>query len=63
MTVLANLGMSTQLLVFGICVALGRPAVFAWIALAELALVLCLFLRRELLLRSVARTAADSAAA
>ena len=25
-TVLANLGMSTQLLVFGVCIALGRPA-------------------------------------
>ena len=62
-TVLANLGMSTQLLAFGICAALGRPAVFAWIALAELAFVVCLFLRRELLLRSVARTAVDSAAA
>lgn len=62
-TVLANLGMSTQLLVFGICAALGRPAAFAWIALAELAFVLCLFLRRELLLRSVARTTVDSAAA
>ena len=37
--VLANLGMSTQLLAFGICVALGRPAAFAWIALAELVLV------------------------
>ena len=62
-TVLANLGMSTQLLVFGICAALGRPGAFAWIALAELAFVLCLFLRRELLLRSVARTTVDSAAA
>ena len=51
--VLANLGMSTQLFVFGICVALGRPDAFAWIALSELALVLCLALRRELALRSV----------
>ena len=61
--VLANLGMSTQLLVLGICVALGRPAAFAWIALAELAFVLCLVLRRDLALRSIARTGIDSASA
>jgi phosphatidylglycerophosphate synthase len=54
-TALANLGMSTQLLVFGICVALGRPATFAWVALAELGLVICLAARRELALRSVVR--------
>ena len=52
-SVLANFGMSTQLLVFGICVALGRPGGFAWIALAELVLVLCLALRRELAIRGV----------
>jgi phosphatidylglycerophosphate synthase len=50
-TVLANLGMSTQLLVFGICIALGQPAVFAWIAVSELALVLLLAVRRERFLR------------
>jgi phosphatidylglycerophosphate synthase len=60
---LANLGMSTQLLVFGICVALGSPATFAWIALAELAFVLSLAARRELALRSVARASADSGVA
>lgn len=52
-SVLANLGMSTQLLVFGVCIAAGRPAAFAWIALAELGLVLLLALRRELAIRSV----------
>lgn len=52
-TVLANLGMSTQLVLFGVCIALGRPDAFAWIALAELVFVLCLALRRELLIRSV----------
>ena len=62
MAVLANLGMSTQLLVFGICAALGRPDAFAWIALAELALVLCLVLRRELAIRSVRRPKGGSAA-
>jgi archaetidylinositol phosphate synthase len=59
-SVLANLGMSTQLLVFGACVALGRPAAFAWIALSELALVLLLALRRELVVR-VAHVAEESA--
>jgi archaetidylinositol phosphate synthase len=49
--VLANLGMSTQLVAFGLCIALGRPDAFAWIALGELGLVLCLALRRELALR------------
>jgi phosphatidylglycerophosphate synthase len=50
---LANVGMSTQLLVFGICIGLGRPAAFAWIALAELVPVLLLLLRRELAIRVV----------
>ena len=62
-SVLANLGMSTQLLAFGVCVALGRPIAFAWLALAEVVLVLCLGARRELALRSIARTSGDSAAA
>jgi hypothetical protein len=50
-SVLANLGMSTQLLVFGVCIALGHPALFAWIAVSELALVLLLAVRREGFLR------------
>jgi len=33
---LAQLGMSSQLLAFGICIAAGDPAAFAWVALAEL---------------------------
>ena len=31
--------MSTQLAAFGVCIALGQPPAFAWIALAELAVV------------------------
>ena len=58
LSVLANLGMSTQLLVFGVCLALGRPALFAWVVLSELALVLLLALRRE---RVVAHVAEESA--
>jgi archaetidylinositol phosphate synthase len=59
-SVLANLGMSTQLLVFGACIALGRPATFASVVLCELALVLLLALRRELVIR-VAHVAEESA--
>ncbi len=50
--VLTNLGMSTQLLAFGICIAIGRLAAFAWIAIAELVFVAILILRRELAIRS-----------
>ena len=50
-TVMANLGMSTQLAAFGLCLALGRPTMFVWIVLAELGLVAGLALRRELRLR------------
>jgi hypothetical protein len=52
-SVVANLGMSTQLLAFGICVAAGQPALFAWVALAELGFVLLLCLRRDLRIRAV----------
>ena len=59
-SVLANLGMSTQLLAFGVCIAAGRPALFAWIALAELAFVLVLCLRRELLIRTLTHLKEES---
>jgi phosphatidylglycerophosphate synthase len=58
--VLTNLGMSTQLLAFGTCIALGRPAAFAWIAIAELVLVAMLILRRELAIRSVPQLKEES---
>jgi archaetidylinositol phosphate synthase len=38
-SVLANLGMSTQLAVLGICLVLGAPLVFAWIAVGEAAVI------------------------
>lgn len=38
-SVLANLGMSTQLAVLGFCLVVGAPLVFAWIAVAELAVI------------------------
>jgi len=49
---LANLGMSTQLAAFGVCLALGHPLAFIWLVAAELVFVTVLALRRELLLRS-----------
>ena len=36
---LANLGMSSQLAVFGLCLALGRPLVFAWLVCGELVVI------------------------
>jgi phosphatidylglycerophosphate synthase len=43
----ANLGMSTQLAVFGLLLALGHPVAFAWLALAEVTVVaLALLVRR-----------------
>jgi archaetidylinositol phosphate synthase len=38
-SLLANLGMSTQLAAFGLLLALGHPLVFAWVAVAELAAI------------------------
>jgi phosphatidylglycerophosphate synthase len=46
-TVLANVGLSTQLLVLGICLAAGAPAVYLWFALACLAALVPLQLRAE----------------
>ena len=49
--VFANLGMSTQLAAFGVCVGLGHPLAFVWLVLGELALAALLVLRRETLVR------------
>ena len=53
-SMLANMGMSTQLAAFGICVALGQPVAYAWLVLAQLCFVVALAFRRELLLRDLA---------
>ena len=45
--VLANMGMSTQLAVFGGCIAVGHPLYFVPVVLAELVLVGALVVRRE----------------
>jgi phosphatidylglycerophosphate synthase len=46
-SLLANLGMSTQLAAFGLLVALGHPLGFAWLALAEVAAIALAFLPRR----------------
>jgi phosphatidylglycerophosphate synthase len=45
-SLLANLGMSTQLAAFGLLIALGHPLAFAWLALAEVALIAVVLLIR-----------------
>ena len=50
-TVLANLGLSTQLAVLGLCLVLGEPALYLWVTLASVALLPALQLRRERLAR------------
>ena len=51
-SVLANLGMSTQLAVFGTALALGHPLVYVWLLLAQVVVVVMLFARRETLMRT-----------
>ncbi|HZU19856.1 MAG TPA: CDP-alcohol phosphatidyltransferase family protein [Gaiellaceae bacterium] len=50
--VLANLGLSTQLAALGLCLALGRPAAYAWAVTGCVAIVVLVLLRRELLVRA-----------
>ena len=49
--VLANLGLSTQLAVLGICLVAGVPTLYLWLVVAMLPLLAVLLLRREWLLR------------
>ena len=51
--VLANLGLSTQFLVLGMCLALGAPAVYPWLVLGCLLLLVPLQLRAEQRARAV----------
>jgi archaetidylinositol phosphate synthase len=46
-TVLANLGLSTQLVVLGVCLVLGAPSPYLWFVLAGLAVLVLLQLRAE----------------
>ncbi len=50
-TLLANLGLSTQLAVLGLVLVLDSPAVYLWLSLASFALLPVLQLRREHLAR------------
>ena len=55
-TVLANLGLSTQLAVLGLCLLLDEPALYLWVTLGSVALLPLLQLRRERLARRALRT-------
>jgi phosphatidylglycerophosphate synthase len=46
-SLLANLGMSTQLAALGLLVAVGHPLAFAWVALAEVAVIALALLPRR----------------
>jgi len=54
-TVLANLGLSTQLVVLGVCLVLDGPSAYLWLVLGCAALLAVLQLRRELLARRALR--------
>jgi archaetidylinositol phosphate synthase len=51
-TVLANLGLSTQLAVLGVCLVAGAPEAYLWIVLACVPLVAGLLVRMELRARA-----------
>ena len=53
-TILANLGLTTQLAAFGLCLATGRPLAFVWLLFGELVLVALLAVRREVVVRATA---------
>ena len=46
-SLLANLGMSTQLAAFGLLIAVGHPLAFAWLAVAEFAVIALALLPRR----------------
>jgi archaetidylinositol phosphate synthase len=52
-SVLANLGLSTQLAIFGALTAFGQPLAFIWLLLGTVAVVAALALRREVRPRGV----------
>jgi archaetidylinositol phosphate synthase len=53
-SLLANLGMSTQLAAFALLMALGHPLAFAWVALAEVAVIALALLPRRVPQQEVA---------
>ena len=56
LSVLANMGLTTQLAALGVCLALGHPAVYCWFAVGCGVLLVPLFLRRDLLARRTSPT-------
>jgi phosphatidylglycerophosphate synthase len=55
-TVLANLGLTTQLVVLGVCLAVGAPTLYLWLVLGCLLVPGALHLRAELLARTTRAT-------
>ena len=55
LAVLANLGLSTQLVALGACLALGVPVLYLWLGLGQVLLLPFLQLRRERLARRALR--------
>ena len=55
LVVLANLGLSTQLVVLGVCLAAGAPEAYLWLVLVQAAALPLLQLRRERLARRALR--------
>jgi hypothetical protein len=53
-SVLANLGLTTQLAVLGACLVLGAPSVYLWLVLGCLLVLGALHVRAELRVRSAA---------
>jgi archaetidylinositol phosphate synthase len=53
-SVLANLGMSTQLAVLGACLAFGAPLVFVWIAVGELVIITLALLPQRMPMKKAA---------
>ena len=53
-SLLANLGMSTQLAAFGFLMVLGHPLAFAWLALAQVAVIALALLPRRVPQQEVA---------
>jgi hypothetical protein len=51
MAVLANLGLSTQLVLLGVCLVLEAPGLYLWLVVGSVALLPLLQLRRERLAR------------
>jgi archaetidylinositol phosphate synthase len=55
-TVLANLGLTTQLAALGVCLVLGAPGAYLWLVLGCLAVLAALHMRAEVRMRRPPRT-------